>query len=201
MTTPFLFAITEHFLYLTALLFPPVFGIVVLVIFLATFGKSLGLRERYVSILLRIFEWGAGELQTSQDVTRSMSFDLGAAEGDDDDFDLFENLDAGHYCSLDLSSTQSPTDSGLVLDSPMARSLNSLPSLRKSSMHNGSSTSLCSSSSARMRNGSSQSIIIREAAIHLDEDEHMEKTLVNSRGWQVIRDSLYFMKVFYASYI
>lgn len=45
-----------------------------------------------------------------------------------------------------------------------------------------------------MRNGSAQSIIIREAAIHLDEDEHLERTLVNSRGWQVIRDSLYFMK-------
>ena len=56
MTAPFLFAITEHIFYLTALLFPPVLGIVVLVIFLATFGKSLGLRERYVSILLRIFE-------------------------------------------------------------------------------------------------------------------------------------------------
>uniref|UniRef100_A0A914MV91 Phospholipid/glycerol acyltransferase domain-containing protein n=1 Tax=Meloidogyne incognita TaxID=6306 RepID=A0A914MV91_MELIC len=35
-----------------------------------------------------------------------------------------------------------------------------------------------------MRNGSAQSIIIREAAIHLDEDEHLERTLVNSRGWQ-----------------
>uniref|UniRef100_A0A915LL73 Uncharacterized protein n=1 Tax=Meloidogyne javanica TaxID=6303 RepID=A0A915LL73_MELJA len=171
MTTTIFFAATEHFLYLTALLFPPVFCIVGLVIFLATFGKSLGLRERYVSILLRIFEWGAGELQTSQDVTRSMSFDLGAAEGDEDDLEYFENVDAGHYCSLDLSSTQSPTDSGLILDSPLARSLNSLPSLRKSSMHNGSSTT-----------------------IHLDEDEHLERTLVNSRGWQVIRDSLYFMK-------
>ncbi|CAK5078806.1 unnamed protein product [Meloidogyne enterolobii] len=171
MTTSIFFAATEHFLYLTALLFPPVFCIVGLVIFLATFGKSLGLRERYVSILLRIFEWGAGELQTSQDVTRSMSFDLGAAEGDEDDLEYFENVDAGHYCSLDLSSTQSPTDSGLILDSPLARSLNSLPSLRKSSMHNGSSTT-----------------------IHLDEDEHLERTLVNSRGWQVIRDSLYFMK-------
>ena len=70
-----------------------------------------------------------------------MSFDLGATDGDEDDLELFENLDAGHYCSLDLSST-SPTDSGLILDSPMARSLNSLPSLRKSSMHNGSSTSI-----------------------------------------------------------
>nr|CAD2189184.1 unnamed protein product [Meloidogyne enterolobii]CAD2198003.1 unnamed protein product [Meloidogyne enterolobii] len=142
MTTTIFFAATEHFLYLTALLFPPVFCIVGLVIFLATFGKSLGLRERYVSILLRIFEWGAGELQTSQDVTRSMSFDLGATEGDEDDLEYFENVDAGHYCSLDLSSTQSPTDSGLILDSPLARSLNSLPSLRKSSMHNGSSTSI-----------------------------------------------------------
>uniref|UniRef100_A0A1I8C1P4 PlsC domain-containing protein n=1 Tax=Meloidogyne hapla TaxID=6305 RepID=A0A1I8C1P4_MELHA len=116
MTTTIIFAFTEHIFYLTALLFPPVFCIVGL--------------------------WGADELQTSQVETRGTSFDLGVTEGDEDDLEYFENLDAGHYCSLDLSSTQSPTDSGLILDSPMARSLNSLPSLRKSSTHNGSSTSI-----------------------------------------------------------
>jgi hypothetical protein len=51
-----LFSTTEHFLVLSAFLFPPVLIIVLLVVLLATFGKSLGLRERYVSILLRIFE-------------------------------------------------------------------------------------------------------------------------------------------------
>lgn len=51
-----LFSTTEHLLVLSAFLFPPVLIIVLLVILLATFGKSLGLRERYVSILIRIFE-------------------------------------------------------------------------------------------------------------------------------------------------
>lgn len=197
MTAPalLLFATTEHFLVLSAFLFPPVLIIILLVILLATFGKSLGLRERYVGILLRVFEWGAGEIQSSQINSGRMSFELGASDADDEEYALPENNDAGHYCSLDLNSTQSPTDSGFSPDSPLARSANSLTSLRKtSSIHNGSSTSLCSASSARMRHSSGQSIIIRETAIHLDEDEYTERTLVNSRGWQVIRDSLYFMK-------
>lgn len=47
---------TEHLLVLTAFAFPPVLITVLLVVVLATFGKSLGLRERYVNILIRIFE-------------------------------------------------------------------------------------------------------------------------------------------------
>jgi hypothetical protein len=164
MTAPalLLFATTEHFLVLSAFLFPPVLIIILLVILLATFGKSLGLRERYVGILLRVFEvsfnnfyctifqknqnytfqWGAGEIQSSQINSGRMSFELGASDADDEEYALPENNDAGHYCSLDLNSTQSPTDSGFSPDSPLARSANSLTSLRKtSSIHNGSSTS------------------------------------------------------------
>jgi hypothetical protein len=37
-------------------LFPPLLGLVILVIVLATFGKSLGIRRKYVATLLRIFE-------------------------------------------------------------------------------------------------------------------------------------------------
>jgi hypothetical protein len=56
MSAVYLLSTTEHFLVLSAFLFPPVLFTVVLVVILATFGKSLGLRERYVNILLRIFE-------------------------------------------------------------------------------------------------------------------------------------------------
>jgi len=38
------------------LLFFPVLGVVTLVIILASFGKSLGIRKTYVKILLKIFE-------------------------------------------------------------------------------------------------------------------------------------------------
>ncbi|KAI3408187.1 hypothetical protein GPALN_012033 [Globodera pallida] len=143
-----LLATAEHLLVLSAFFFPPALIIVLLVVILATFGKSLGLRERYISMLIRIFE--------------------------------------------------SPTDSGLA-PSPLARSMNSMPSLRKaSSAHHGSLTSLCSTSSARSaraRHGSGQSIIIRETSIHhLDDEEYQFQTLVNSRGWQGIRDSMYFIK-------
>ncbi|KAL3070350.1 hypothetical protein niasHS_015589 [Heterodera schachtii] len=65
--------------------------------------------------------------------------------------------------------------------SPLARSMNSMPSLRKTSLHHG--------------------IIIRETSIqHLDEQDQYQQqefqfqTFVNSRGWQGIRESLYFIK-------
>ncbi|XP_041368491.1 uncharacterized protein LOC121382883 [Gigantopelta aegis] len=36
----------------------PVIGLLFLVVILASFGKSLGIRKRYVNLLLRIFEFG-----------------------------------------------------------------------------------------------------------------------------------------------
>uniref|UniRef100_A0A183CC76 PlsC domain-containing protein n=1 Tax=Globodera pallida TaxID=36090 RepID=A0A183CC76_GLOPA len=225
-----LLATAEHLLVLSAFFFPPALIIVLLVVILATFGKSLGLRERYISMLIRIFEWGAGEIQNRRKksgvVTGSSIFELGDCYATSDE-ELEEECSGsaaefgefsggggggagggssdsgrsgagGHYCSMDLASMQSPTDSGLA-PSPLARSMNSMPSLRKaSSAHHGSLTSLCSTSSARSaraRHGSGQSIIIRETSIHhLDDEEYQFQTLVNSRGWQGIRDSMYFIK-------
>lgn len=51
-----IFASTEHFLVLMTFLFPPVLITVALVVLLSSFGKSMGLRERYVGMLIRIFE-------------------------------------------------------------------------------------------------------------------------------------------------
>lgn len=52
----FLIASTEHLLVLAVFLFPPVLFTVILAVILASVGKSLGIRERYVGILIRIFE-------------------------------------------------------------------------------------------------------------------------------------------------
>ncbi|KAL3076067.1 hypothetical protein niasHS_012880 [Heterodera schachtii] len=237
-------ATAEHLLVLSAFFFPPALLIVLLVVVLATFGKSLGLRERYVSILIRIFEWGAGEIQSRRKksgvVTGSSIFELGGdgyatddddSAAEDEDRESYGEFGTGEFyggggdygassesgrsgggvdggvngrcCSMDLASVQSPTDSGLA-PSPLARSMNSMPSLRKTSLHHGSSTSLCSATStrsARARHGSGQSIIIRETSIqHLDEQDQYQQqefqfqTFVNSRGWQGIRDSMYFIK-------
>uniref|UniRef100_A0A915E1X2 Phospholipid/glycerol acyltransferase domain-containing protein n=1 Tax=Ditylenchus dipsaci TaxID=166011 RepID=A0A915E1X2_9BILA len=186
-----LLASTEHFIVLTAFLFPPLLLTVILVIVLASFGKSLGLRERYVNCLIRIFEWGAGEIRTTQ-LSRKQSrmFDVGDdCSEDETDFVLPER---GEYCSL---YSETINDSGIQSGSPfMARSLSSVSSFRKH--YHGSATSLGSASSIRMRerHGSGQSIIVRETAIHLDEDDYLQSTVVNSRGWQVMKDSLYFMK-------
>ena len=46
----------EQLLVLSTLLFPPISGIVLLTIILASSGTSLGLRERYVDLLIKIFE-------------------------------------------------------------------------------------------------------------------------------------------------
>lgn len=47
---------TEHMLVLAIFCFPPFFILVTTVVLLASFGKSFGMRERYVNVLLRIFE-------------------------------------------------------------------------------------------------------------------------------------------------
>ncbi|KAI1732226.1 acyltransferase domain-containing protein [Ditylenchus destructor] len=185
---------TEHLLVLTAFAFPPVLITVLLVVVLATFGKSLGLRERYVNVLIRIFEWGAGEIRTTQ-VRRKQSqmFNIGGDDTEDEDLLLPERSE---YCSLYSEYTNH--DSGIQHESPyMTRSLSSSASSPNGGLRraqNGSTSSLCSISSARGRHGSGHSIIRRDTAIHLDEDEYLETTVVNSRGWQSIKDSLYFMK-------
>ncbi len=52
-TSTFFPSLTEA---LVRILLPPFFVLLSLVIFLASFGKSLGIRRLYVRVLLRIFE-------------------------------------------------------------------------------------------------------------------------------------------------
>lgn len=79
------FMMSEHAAIVAAtFLFPPVFIIVSLVIVLATFGKSLGLRRIYVNTLIAIFEviagnflscpqWGARQIKTTAKMKRKES--------------------------------------------------------------------------------------------------------------------------------
>lgn len=50
----------EHFfIFASALLFPPVLFIVVTISILATFEKSFGLEEKYIGLLIKVFEVSA----------------------------------------------------------------------------------------------------------------------------------------------
>jgi len=54
----------EQLLILAITLFiPPIFGMVILIIVLATVGKSLGIRKAYVGLLLKIFEWASRRIE------------------------------------------------------------------------------------------------------------------------------------------
>lgn len=79
---------TEHFLiFASAFLFPPLLIIVCLVIVLATFGKSVGLRQKYVNCLIAIFEWGARQIHTTAEMKRKegakkLNNEYGSVESD-----------------------------------------------------------------------------------------------------------------------
>ena len=51
-----LWSTAEHLLVLTTFLFPPLTGLVILVLCIALFGKSLGIRMWYIKTLIRVFE-------------------------------------------------------------------------------------------------------------------------------------------------
>uniref|UniRef100_A0A914ZLB7 Phospholipid/glycerol acyltransferase domain-containing protein n=1 Tax=Parascaris univalens TaxID=6257 RepID=A0A914ZLB7_PARUN len=88
----------EHLLiFVSAVLFPPITFIVLVVIVLATFGKSFGLRRQYVGCLIRIFEWGARQINTT---AKRRSRDNLDACNDDDDF-----VDGQHSSDVDGSTT------------------------------------------------------------------------------------------------
>lgn len=56
---------TEHLVLLLAFMFPPILILVITCVILACVGKSFGLREKYVEYLLKLFEWGAGEIHSA----------------------------------------------------------------------------------------------------------------------------------------
>ncbi|CAD6185133.1 unnamed protein product [Caenorhabditis auriculariae] len=184
----------EHaFFVLSTFFFPPVATIVILVILLATFGKSLGLRQIYVDTLISIFEWGAGQIKTTEMIKRKES-QIG--------FILGEDIDD----HPEIYPLKTPTDSEMDESEHEIRSVDSdfgdesTFGLRR---RYGSGTSLvsinsvCSKRSRRESESSNLGIIRRETQIHLDdhdEEDIPSEVFVRSRGWAAIHDSVDFVK-------
>ncbi|GMT07727.1 hypothetical protein PENTCL1PPCAC_29901, partial [Pristionchus entomophagus] len=176
--------LAEHAILLAStFLFPPVAMVVIVVILLATLGKSLGLREIYVNILIRIFEWGASQIKTTAKLKRKEShvpLDM-HIESDEDEEE--EEVDE------EESERKSARSDGYESSGGFSRR-------RRNS---GASVSSRTSSvcSLRRRHGSGNNIIRRDTQLNLDDDEDdlsREILPVNSRGWAVIGDSVDFIK-------
>lgn len=74
----------EHCLIcISAFLFPPILFIVVSIIILATFGKSFGLREKYIAFLIKAFEWGATQVKDVQEFDESSNETKMSENGND----------------------------------------------------------------------------------------------------------------------
>ncbi|EFO82411.1 CRE-ACL-4 protein [Caenorhabditis remanei] len=210
----------EHLLFvLTTFAFPPVALTVLLCIILATFGKSLGLRQMYVDTLINIFEWGARQIKTTEKIRRKESamntpfFYNKIAELEDDEDDELKSLETPRFEATDgitdddmeiemRSDTRSETesrDSGE--DFPSVDSDYGDESCLKRKF--GSTTSLasvgscCSLRNRKMSESSTLGIIKRETQIYLDDnfsEDIPDEVFVRSRGWAAIRDSVDFVK-------
>uniref|UniRef100_A0A1I7UAM0 PlsC domain-containing protein n=1 Tax=Caenorhabditis tropicalis TaxID=1561998 RepID=A0A1I7UAM0_9PELO len=183
----------EHLLFiLTTFAFPPVALTVLLCIILATFGKSLGLRQMYVDTLINIFEWGARQIKTTEKIRRKESavntpffLDKLAEQRFDEEEELrsletprFEATDGILDDEIDIRSETGSHDSGE--DFPSQDSDYGDESCLKRKF--GSTT---------------MGIIKRETQIYLDDnftDDIPDEVFVRSRGWAAIRDSVDFVK-------
>ncbi|CAI4229393.1 unnamed protein product [Auanema sp. JU1783] len=168
--------ILEHILIVSTFLLPPVAILISLVVCLALFGKTLGLRESYVNTLIFIFEWAARQIKTTErNKRRESTFpstDEVVSSGDEDESEKENEADENK-----------PAEEGLRHRHGSGSSLSSL-------------SSICSKRSRRGSESSALGIIRRETQIHLDddEDEDFHEILVKSRGWAVVRDSIDFVK-------
>lgn len=75
----------------------PFLLVALLIMVLASTGHSLGIRERYVELLLRIFEWSRLRIQKSEDGRRSV---------DDDDEDAVDGMISPSGSSANLLARQ-----------------------------------------------------------------------------------------------
>uniref|UniRef100_A0A1I8A0C5 PlsC domain-containing protein n=1 Tax=Steinernema glaseri TaxID=37863 RepID=A0A1I8A0C5_9BILA len=179
----------EHLLlFVSAFLFPPIIITVILVVLLASFGKSFGIRERYVDLLIKLFEWGARQIHTTaQQKKQNSQSNAGDLDGLDEDFDeqdtaaFFKRTSNNGLNQCEARPPYDDSDGGFTSDSGVTF---------------GSPISHGSSNSLRHRHGSGTSIIRREASVQYlnDVDTETSETVVNSRGWAVINDSVDFVK-------
>ncbi|GMT35491.1 hypothetical protein PFISCL1PPCAC_26788, partial [Pristionchus fissidentatus] len=178
--------LAEHAILLAStFLFPPVAFVVVIVILLATLGKSLGLRERYVATLIYIFEWGAGQIKTTAKLKRKeslMPLDVPIIDSDEEEEEEEEEVDE------DENERRTARSDGYESSSGLSR--------RRRNSANSVSSRASSVCSLRRRHGSGNNIIMRDTQLILDDEDDLpiETMHVNSRGWAVIGDSVDFIK-------
>jgi glycerol-3-phosphate O-acyltransferase 3/4 len=110
----------EQFLItLTSLALSPFLLVVLLIMVLASTGHSLGIREKYVEILLAIFEWGRIRIQRSESADgRSESPDLPTPNGSSPNL-LARQMEAhAHYDSaVDFSGRKNIRNGFTLSDS------------------------------------------------------------------------------------
>uniref|UniRef100_A0A0K0EV59 PlsC domain-containing protein n=1 Tax=Strongyloides venezuelensis TaxID=75913 RepID=A0A0K0EV59_STRVS len=189
----------EYAVLVMAFFTPPVFCTAILVILLASIGKSLGIRECYVKILMALFEWGS-KINYKKPSSNKLTVKLGDDSESEDDNDLYNHMDSANTTSLeDFHSEEESKTSNNWLS--RKQSVSSVPgdiSPRADSgvYPEGGFSRIGSSNSLLRRHGSGASIIKRETTITFDDDyiDDLEEKIVNSRGWAAINDSLDFMK-------
>lgn len=94
------------------LFFPPLLALVALVLILATFGKSLGIRRRYVQVLIRIFEWGA-RLRRVKEKAAAAAAGGDSSEASDADLDVDSGLEEDQDGAEEIPRSNSGA-SGLI---------------------------------------------------------------------------------------
>uniref|UniRef100_A0A0N5A3A8 PlsC domain-containing protein n=1 Tax=Parastrongyloides trichosuri TaxID=131310 RepID=A0A0N5A3A8_PARTI len=189
----------EYAVLLMALFTPPVFCTAFLVIILASFGKSLGIREFYIKCLMSLFEWGAKINYNKRPLRNKFKVTIGCdsdSECDDDN----NILDSANTTSLEdvLSEDENKSCNSWLSRKPSVASISGEISPKADSgvYPEGGLSRISSSNSLLRRHGSGASIIKRETTITFDDDyiDDIEEQIVNSRGWAAIKDSLDFMK-------
>ncbi|KAE9553723.1 hypothetical protein FO519_003078 [Halicephalobus sp. NKZ332] len=166
-----IFPSAEQFLLLLGFMFPPLLILILTVIMLASFGKSFGIREMYVSCLLRIFEWAAGEIRTAKN--QGKLFITGEDDNEEED--------------IQTDDDDSFIASGYVSDCSLPSS-ETFPSFVRSD----SGASSTDGKGLSRRTASAQSIIVRSTDVNrIDE---LENEIVSGRGRAVLDDSVYFLK-------
>uniref|UniRef100_A0A0K0EF37 PlsC domain-containing protein n=1 Tax=Strongyloides stercoralis TaxID=6248 RepID=A0A0K0EF37_STRER len=190
----------EYAVLVMAFFTPPVFCTSLLVILLASIGKSLGIREFYVKCLMLMFEWGA-KMNYKKPIHNRLKVKLGSDSETEEDNDYDHYVDsATGTCYEDVNSEEDNKSSNgwLSRKQSVGSASGDISPKADSGVYPECGLSrIGSSNSLLRRHGSNASIIIkRETTMTFDDDyiDDIEEQIVNSRGWAAINDSLDFMK-------
>uniref|UniRef100_A0A914DT83 Phospholipid/glycerol acyltransferase domain-containing protein n=1 Tax=Acrobeloides nanus TaxID=290746 RepID=A0A914DT83_9BILA len=154
----------EHIFLIASLIIPSVAVIVGVNILFAGFGKKSGLRERYVDLLIKIFEWCAKQIQESSELENRR---------ESDENEEIESDDEG--IQVDDSNDDSDENSSVV---------------RKTSK----CFALKSSKRCRLVSENHTIISRQATLHPTEKDEFTMTTFVKTQGGAAVMDSLYYLK-------